>query len=545
MSPSAAERLRKAQAWLAASWSDVLFVLLGAGLFAWIADDAFGARVVTLSPGADYWEHSAALRALLDNPWHPSNSFLASPIPSPRYVPSFILAALIGRAFKLDALGAMGVVSCINLALLLTGIFWFFRSYFRDRRASLYGLVVMFASWYDAWHFSNVYQIKILFSTVSYPSTAALGLSLIGFSVTLRAVRSTAERVEWGWLGACAAVLALVMITHPLTAMLGFAGATLIAATDPGIPWRQRLRVGGAIALGGLLSFAWPYFPMAGVLRSGSHDEMSGVLPQLAGVSEEATGRLHQFYRQKGLVNSLGLALLGAPIALYLIARRRHWFISLGALAMLLPFIVNLWVPLPLGHRFILLAVFFLQTAVVWLLLKATPGAPEAFTPITTGYRGYVSSALVGLVLAACALTNVDAARAHLAGAERRLRNGESPHVRQARWIADLTGPNAVVLADAKVSWTLPTFGTKVLLLFHPNPLLRDEGARQEAVGAFLSGATTDAEREETLRHYGVTHVLLNDRQQRRVGAFLSTRAQRKNLGRLALYTLDNPQRAR
>lgn len=135
--------MRKALVWLrlklAQHWSELLFIALSLAIFVWVAEDAFTTRVVTVSQGTDYWEHSATLRALLDSPWHPKNPHLVSPASSPRFVPTFIFSALLAKVLQLDALGAMGIASALNMALLFAGIFWFFRSYFGDVRASLYG----------------------------------------------------------------------------------------------------------------------------------------------------------------------------------------------------------------------------------------------------------------------------------------------------------------------------------------------------------------------------------------------------------------------
>jgi hypothetical protein len=537
--------VRKALVWLwlklLQHWSDLLFAVLSLAIFVWVAGDAFTTRVVTTSQGTDYWEHSATLRALLDSPWHPKNPHLVSDASSPRFVPTFIVSALLGRAFRLDALGAMGIASALNMALLFTGIFWFFRRYFGDARASLYGLIVMFGTWYQGWHFSNVYQLRVFFSVVSYPSTAALGLSLLGFATTLGALRSTARE---RWLPATVVIWALVAITHPLTAVLGFVGAFLLAAGTPGVAFRRRFEVAAAIFLGGLLAFAWPYFSLRGTLSGGSHDEVAAIADGLSGRGGfEPSGRLHQFYRQRGLLSALGIALAGIPICLYLLVRRRHWFISLGAVAMLVPFVVNAYVPLPLGHRFILLAIFFLQAGVVWLLMKLTPGAPEAWSLLTVGRRGWVSGGMVALLLGVMAYWNVDTAHQDVAYRQRKLRGGESVNVRYARRVAELAGERAVVLADAVTSWPVPTFGPKVLLLWHPNPLVPDEAARHADVRRFLNGSTPDETRLSILRKYGVTHVLGNRRTLPRVSGFLSGRATRQALpGGYSLYTLADGQ---
>ncbi|MGC4087051.1 MAG: hypothetical protein QM756_03945 [Polyangiaceae bacterium] len=439
------DRVKRALGWALRHSADLLFVLLAALLVLWVASDAFTTRVVTTSQGADYWEHSATLNTLIEHPFRPRNPHLVSPAASPRFVPLFIGAALLARMLDYGALDAMGIVATLNTLLFVVGIFCFFRSYFRDARASLIGLVVLFCSWYDAWHFSNVYQIKIFFSTAPYPSTTALGLSLLGFTLTLRVLRGQHARFGVAWLTLCWATVA---VTHPLTAMMGFAGAALLALTEPNVAWRLRLKVALSVPLGLALSFLWPYFSMRRVLINGGQEQVEGLARSLAGAAlEEAGGKLHQFYRQAGIVRTLGAALLGVPVALYLLVRRRRLLIPLGAISMLAPFVVNAYVPLPLGHRFILLAVFFLQLGVVWLLLRFTPHSPEAFGFVNHRLARWFFGAAVLGVLGVLAWFNVGAAMERVDYSLRRFRGGgTSANVRYAARVAQLAGPDAVIL---------------------------------------------------------------------------------------------------
>jgi hypothetical protein len=527
--------MRRAATW---SWShatDLLFVLIASLILAWVSYDGFVTRLVTLSQGADYWEHSATLNVLLENPWRPTNPHLVSDASSPRFVPLFILAALIGKAFGLDSLGAMGVVTLLNTTLFLVGIYCFFRTYFRDARASLYGLIVCFASWQDGPHFSNVYQLKIFFSTAAYPSTTALGLSLIGFTLLLQALR--AQR-GWRSMLALAPLWAVLIVTHPLTAVMGLCGAGLLSLTEPGLAWKTRLRALSGLALGLLLANFWPYFSLRGVLHGGGKEEVDAILERLAGTDSEPSGGLHPFYRPNTLLGALGFAIAGLPVCLWLMIRRRHWFISLGALSMLIPFVINARYTLPLGHRFFLLAIFFLQVALVWLLLLFTPRAPEAIRRVTTGKLAYVSAALVALALAWPAWTNAQSALGRFSASVRRLAAG-GPNVRYASAVAEVAGKNAVILADARTSWPLPTFGPKVLLLLHGNPLVKDEPSRGAAVGQFMRrGRGNDRQRREILQRYGVTHVLLTGRQNRTLAGFFEGVTWRAMPGGHVLYTL-------
>jgi hypothetical protein len=322
---------------------------------------------------------------------------------------------------------------------------------------------------------------------------------------------------------------------------LGFSGSVLLALTEPAVPFLRRLRVAACVPVGLALSFLWPYFSMRTVLVGGSHDQVEGIAQSLAGAApEEGVGRLHQFYRQTGLIKALGAALLGVPISLYLLVRRQHLFIPLGALCMALPFVVNAWVPLPLGHRFILLTVFYLQAALIWLLMKLLPSAPRAFAFVNQRIVRWFAFAFITGVLGVLAWINVEAALARFDQTARRFRRASaSPNVRYAERAAELAGSNAVILADAQTSWPVPTFGPKVLVILHNNPLVSDDRERLAHVGHFLFPGSSDFDRRESLAKYGVTHLLLKRNQARRIEAFLSlTQAAEPLPGGYTLYTV-------
>ena len=93
--------LRKTGAWFQRHWASALFVLLALGIWGWVSWEAVYVRMVTWEAGADYWEHSATLHALIENPWHPRHPHLATDAGSPRFGPQFLLVALIARACSL------------------------------------------------------------------------------------------------------------------------------------------------------------------------------------------------------------------------------------------------------------------------------------------------------------------------------------------------------------------------------------------------------------------------------------------------------------
>jgi hypothetical protein len=514
-------------------WQDVLYVVLALGVLGWVAWDAFGFRLITYSPGADYWEHTAVLHALIENPLHPAHPLIVSTAGSPRFGPHFLLIALASRAFGFDALDAMALASVLNTTLILAGIWWFFRHYFRDPRASLYALIVFFGSWFDAPHFSNVYKLKVFFSVAGYPSSAALAFTLLGLGLVTRLLR--AELKHPLFFGLSALVWGYVYVTHPLTATMGLPAAVLLALTEPGVTRRLRLVVAGSVVVGLLLTALWPYYPALGMVAGGTVERVKDSAP-------DDLGGAHRFYGAVELSGILGFCLLALPLLPYLWVRRQHVFAVLGALLMLGVFVGNALVPVPLGHRYVLLSVFFLQIVLVKLLLILTPrragGGWAERALLRIG-----AALLVAGFLAYCVGANVWAAEEHLRRAGAHARDAterESVTVRYARRVAELAGPKAVVLSTALASWPLPTFGPKVIAPHHTNPLIPDTPERRRAAIRFFAPHTAPNERRLILRRYGVTHVVAPPRASGPVLEFLEREGKRQGLpGGYALFTLE------
>ncbi|HTA90631.1 MAG TPA: hypothetical protein VK745_13670 [Polyangiaceae bacterium] len=544
--PSLKNRIR---ALLVRYWANAGSLSVAAAMVCCISLEEIWLHAGTYSPYSDYWEHAAVLHALIKDPWHPANPHLASSASSPRFGPITVLNALFARAFGLDAQGGLRLAAVAYTCLFMLGIWQFFREYFQDERAGLYGLLVMLGSWWEAWTFASIYQPKVLLSVACYPWLAALGLTLLGLAFAVRVLRGDSKPAELApdtprplALGVLVTGVAVVLLTHQLTAVMALSALLLLALTLPAVPARRRAWVCGTVAAGCLLASFWPYFSVWQVLSGGHSD--AGWVSQ--GVHAAVTGTLvverHRFYNLPDLASALGLALVGVLALPYFLLSRRRLFVGLGALSMLLPFGINAFVPLPLGHRFLLLGVFFLQVGVVWLLLTLTPGSAEYPRVLETPWRRRGSLAVVWLVLLIFGLHNVERTRKEWAYFGRYADRGPSIYVRYARAVAQIAGEHAVVLGDALTLWPIPTFGPKVVALKHENPLVPDADERQFTVDRFLAGDTPDDERIALLRRYAVTHVILNRDERGSVTRFLAVYARSDRLpAGYSLYTLSLP----
>ncbi len=488
-----------------------LYVALALALVGWLSWESFVIRDATYSTRADFWEHAAVLHALIASPFHPQNPHLLSTASSPRFGPQFLLTALITRVVHGDALFGMSLVTTLNAALLVIGIYWFFTSYFRERWAPVYAILVMITGWWDAWGFSNVYQLHVLSSVEGYPSATALGSCLCAFALCLRILRNRTPRLLEG--GILVALWAVIVIVHPLTAVLGLAGMGLLTISERAADFRGRALIYGALVLGLLLAQVWPYFSVWQTVVGGGGQEVASARPG---------HRLQEFYNWGGIANALGLALAAIAFLPYFLLKRERWFVGLGALSMLLPFVVNIYRELPLGHRFILLAVFFLHVGVVWLLLVLTPGTAQAAKFLDRPWRVWLTRAIVLSGLAVFLVHNIQLTKAECFDDPHVVRGQESPYVRLARAVARGAKEGSVVACDAMLGWPIPAFGPKVMTLYHGNPLVLDEPQRALALRHFLGSPLSDADRNEIITRYGITHVLVTRPARGALGQYLA-----------------------
>ncbi|MET0414388.1 MAG: hypothetical protein ABW217_23960, partial [Polyangiaceae bacterium] len=499
----------------------VAYLLLGELLLWWIVRDATSSRVVTYSQGADYWEHAAALRALIESPWSPGNPQLASNTLSPRYTPVYLALALISRAAGWDALDAMALSAAVNVGLFLAGVLWFFALYFRHRLAPLYALCVLSSSWWLGWHYSNVYQLMILPSVAGYPSTTALGLSWFCFGLTALNVR---EGATLGRSIALGVLCWLTLLVHPLTAVMTMCGVGGIALFEPGSSRAARLWTLLSAGVGVLATHFWLFYSAFGVAGGGSYSGTANWAGRAANqaLAGGQAAALHEFYDWSGLLQAFGLACPGFAFACWMLWRKQHLFVPLGLAAMLSVFVANAFVELPLGHRFVLLAIVFLHIAMVWGCLMLTPGYADAPGWLARRWARIAGPALVLGVLAVGVWHNLKLAAWRVPAESR---GWVSPVLDYARVVAAIAGKGAVIMARSRDGWPVPAFGAKIVALHHPNPLVPDGAQRELDANTFFWGPCADATRKALLVKYGVTHVLLARGEALATQRFLDARA--------------------
>ncbi|MDX2464087.1 MAG: hypothetical protein QNK31_06220 [Porticoccus sp.] len=176
----------------------------------------------------DFWEHSAVVRELAGHPLKPQHPLLLVDVSHPFFSPYLLVVGLLARIFALDAVTALTIAGVLNLLFLLFSLRLFIHRLFDDRQdtVAFYALTFILFLWSaEAWNWSGFLHFKVLGYILPYPSTFAMATSLLIFAVYYRAL-STYSIVR---LVAVILLTAIVIITHPTTAVISFIGIGAIS----------------------------------------------------------------------------------------------------------------------------------------------------------------------------------------------------------------------------------------------------------------------------------------------------------------------------
>lgn len=483
---------------------------LGGVVIGLLLVDASAVRLVAHSWTGDYWEHAAAVTELMRDPWSPGNPHLATAETSARYMPYFVVLALLARPFGLTAMTALAVAGIVNFCLLLASVHLFFRHYFANPWSPLIALATLLGSWGIAWHWSNVYQIRGLFYVAAFPSNFVFSVFFFGLFLVVGILRDSRWAAVMG-LGLML-LTALMLLSHPLTALPLIGFILLFAALDvPARPVR-RLYAMVAVALGLLLSSAWPYFPIWQLVlgRGGQRDTTWMERGQL-----ESVDRLkslywgHPFYDPAEVMLAFGATIIGF-LSLYLLLRRgKALAIALSAAVSFGIYVLNGFFHIPLGHRFLLLGLTFLQFAIIWHWSSLPAVVARGPGKVSPAAPAVAYGAIIGLAL----LWNIGLAGFELSGSslhpDLSVKRVDTPVVETMEELGRQLPPNAIVLGPPVYTWSLPAFGGKTVALFHSNPFVEDEAQRGKDTDLFFTPDATDQVRSRIIDRYGVTHVLM------------------------------------
>ncbi|UCH37746.1 MAG: hypothetical protein JSV76_00770, partial [Candidatus Bathyarchaeota archaeon] len=292
---------------------------------------------------------------------------------------------------------------------------------------------------------------------------------------------------------------------------------------EPNALLSHRIKLIAIVISGALAAELWPYFSVWQVVlgKSGPHAE-SWVKTGSLNVSR--FGKLMRgqsfvswFYDPRQVFFTLGPAVLGIPVLVYLCFKRKQLFLVAGFLLMSIAYLTNLIFPVPAGHRFLFYMIFYLHLSITWVILIVQSKTDAGIQGRTFFGSRKNRNLLIILVMTLCVLWNLSLTALEFANYQitpnlRFRRIHRKPVVNNMLRLAPYIPNEAIVLAPIKLSWVQPTFFGKVVGLLHENPMVSDNNLRRYAVKIFFHVDTTKNTRQEILRRYKVTHILYREK---------------------------------
>ena len=446
----------------------------------------------------DYGEHAASIREMAANLISPGNPLLDDKKPTLRYTPYIFFAALILKFSPLSLFEVLRIASFCSFLFFTAGTYLFSREYFRDRKMPLYVLVTLLFMWGKPFNYSNEYSLRFFSYTAFYPSIVSFSISLVALYLLLVFIREG----KTGFFLLYVVFSVMIFLTHPLTGSFFLLSSFALLLTESTCRLKHTALYCVCIIIVGSFALCWPYYSFFEALT---------------------TSTTTAWYDSKGYlydtanVYKIGPALLGLPVMVYLLAKRKHMFIVLGFIFCAASYVFGKVMNVFLFERYIFFMVFFLHLALAWYLrtLRVFSFVKEIQSlNVLTARSGIV--VCLSAILFASIFYQSSKLGFEQAGFEINFK--PLPVIAQYKnplenyiQIRSVLKKGDIVLSDPLTSWLIPAFtGAKIIVLYHNCPMVHDNNERRINVKKFYASNATASERKRIIGNYSVTHVLLN-----------------------------------
>lgn len=456
----------------------ICYALASVALFApWVGYylfDPFGFD----APVRDTWHHVAVLRELMASPFAPSNPHIPTGEPSRYFTPINVVAAMLGNLFGLSPytlFGVMGAATCVGLVM---GCWVFARRYYGTPWSPLALLLCLLFVWGLQRGHVGLHNYATFLTSAAYPSTIVFVLGFFQWAMAIGSVADQKHRVIR--LVALAGLSALTLITHQLSgAITGVIAASLVVFRPRANASAKAASV-TAMALGGLLTLAWPYFNVLDVLSSTSDPR----------------------WRAVNTIEARSTALaLAAPALIGILGFRkgsngwRHELL-MPALFFALTYTALEIQGSAIAHRLFPAVILLGQLGVVWFVLEYLSRDDRPWN-----LRIVIAAALCLVCLVSAG--QIAIGRLH----DLKMRASDGSLRETAESMAEAIGLGSIVFATENIVFPLQSTGIRVVSIPRPEPVAPSLAARQAATDRFFDRQTSQPERRKLIARWQATHA--------------------------------------
>ncbi len=438
----------------------------------------------------DFWDHSAAVSALMRDLVNPRHAQLAIDQPHVFFTPYSLMVAFVARLLGLSSIEALALFGLINGVLLVWGL----RRYLRamgtedEQGVLFYGILCILFLWgADRWDYSGFFHVGILKFVLPYPSAFATGLALLGLALNRSAhvPGLNLQRI------AVLAILAIVMLTHPVAFVFMVVGLFADALTRSRRRAEAVLMAVILVLAAVAISLLWPYYPFIRLSLGAAnvyHATNGAMYVNLLGATWPVifllpfTGRVLADPRNRPMIVT-SILLLGLYATAWIVQKYSYGRV--------------------ISYAMLLAQLLVAQRFAQWDRIIFAKSAIRRFGPplIVLALGVFWMGAIHGTVTRALTAAN------SLVQGRLILHRMTFGHL---EFLRDKIEPGSVVLANLDSSWIIPTFGAKVVALLHPHAFIEDLDRRGQDLAAFFSTDPPAGFRERVVERYGVHYLLLS-----------------------------------
>lgn len=437
----------------------------------------------------DFWDHSAAVSALIRDLVHPSHAQLAISEPHAFFTPYSVMVAVTASIFGLDAIQALGLFGFLNGALIVYGLRrYLIATEIADVNGTLfYTIILVLYLWgNNPWDYSGFFHVAILKFVLPYPSAFATGMALLGLALNKTFLNTGVYRYQAFVLS----ILVVVMLTHPVAFVFMVTGLFANALTHSAGLLRALIIASGTILFAVAASLLWPYYPFVRLALDASdiyHASNSAMYADVFRATWPVMAALLFAIPQLTSAHNRSLVVTAVMLlVLYGLAFILHKY-SFGRVI-----------------SYIVLSgqILIAQRLAQWdQAIFSRTGARRYCVPLVLlGLAVLGASAIYGAVTRTLTMSN------SIVKGRAMFHQATFGHL---VFLQDRIPSGAVVLADLETSWIIPTFGAKVVALLHPHAFVPDFDERLKNLAQFFSADTTYEVRQQIVATYGVQYLLL------------------------------------
>lgn len=428
----------------------------------------------------DFWEHSAVVKELSVNFFHPSHPMLNIDAPHAFFSPYTLIVALFAKITGLNSIKALQYFAFFNLLFFIGALYFFCIKLFKQHAHLIVGgaLVFILLFWGSSpFLWSGFYHLFILNYILPYPSTFAMCLSLLTLGILAGKKPALDLRTALIIL-----LVAIVFLTHPYTGIfLGIASAGLI------LTFYMPTGKEGLISLcivaipSFLVCCAWPYYNFLS-LFSGSNGEFHEI-------SQSLYSRTIGIHWPILLVFPFALLMERSKAGNFLI-----FTISLMLLFYIAGFIFKFYGFGRIIAGTILLSHIFIAYALVILFF----------------IKNKIPAKIYMTLICALFLISLFKNTKELKEVFNFSKEADVTYYTRYAFLESFVSHKKLILSDQLSNWYIPSYGGKVVASLHPLFSIEDGQEREEAVETFFGTKTDDLTRQAILLNYSPDFILLD-----------------------------------